>query len=68
LAVASASAVSVLVMDCTTTGADEPTGTPRTFTVTVGRREPNPAVEDDTIRTLRKEVDRTDEPESNPES
>ena len=37
-AVAAASAVSVLVIDWTTTGAAEPTATPRTRTVTVGRR------------------------------
>jgi hypothetical protein len=53
-----------LVIDCTTTGADEPTGTPRTFTVTVGRRRPNAAAEDDTICTLRKESDSGDDRES----
>src|SRR6478735_6916718 len=38
IAVASASAVSVLVMDCTTTGCADPTSTPPTSTLTVGRR------------------------------
>src|SRR5918999_4222512 len=36
--VASTSAVSVLVIDCTTIGCPEPTGTPPTRTVTVDRR------------------------------
>jgi hypothetical protein len=36
MAVASASAVSVLVIDWTTTGCAEPTGTPPTSTVVVG--------------------------------
>ena len=35
----SASAVSVFVMDCTTTGWADPTGTPPTITVAVDRRE-----------------------------
>src|SRR6478752_1584511 len=38
IAVASASAVSVLVIDWTTTGWAEPTRTPPTSTLTVGRR------------------------------
>ena len=38
IAVASASAVSVLVIDWTTTGCAEPTSTPPTSTLTVGRR------------------------------
>src|SRR6188474_887964 len=38
MAVASASAVSVLVIDCTTTGWALPTSTPPTSTDTVGRR------------------------------
>ncbi len=38
MAVASASAVSVLVIDCTTTGCADPTGMPPTMTVRVGRR------------------------------
>src|SRR3954447_15531050 len=38
IAVASASAVSVLVIDCTTTGCADPTRTPPTSTLTVGRR------------------------------
>ena len=38
IAVASGSAVSVLVIDCTTTGWAEPTRTPPTSTETVGRR------------------------------
>src|SRR6188474_348564 len=38
MAVASASAVSVFVMDCTTTGWALPTSTPPTSTLTVGRR------------------------------
>jgi len=33
-------------MDCTTTGADEPTETPRTVTVAVERREPKLDPED----------------------
>ena len=37
MAVASTSAVSVFVIDCTTTGCAEPTGTPPTMTVAVGR-------------------------------
>jgi hypothetical protein len=40
-AVPGASAVSVFVMDCTTIGAEEPTGTPPTIVVTVRRRFPN---------------------------
>ena len=36
--VAATSAVSVLVIDCTTIGCPDPTGTPPTRTVTVGRR------------------------------
>src|SRR6185436_9430071 len=38
IAVASASAVSVLVIDCTTTGWADPTSTPPTSTDTVDRR------------------------------
>ncbi len=37
-AVPAASAVSVFVIDCTTTGCAEPTATERTRAVTVGRR------------------------------
>ena len=37
-AVPASSAVSVFVIDCTTTGWPEPTRTPPTFTVTVARR------------------------------
>jgi hypothetical protein len=39
MAVASGSAVSVFVIDCTTIGCAEPTGTPPTSTVTEWRRE-----------------------------
>ena len=38
MAVASASAVSVFVIDCTTTGWSDPTGMPPTVTVTLWRR------------------------------
>jgi hypothetical protein len=41
--VASMSAVSVLVIDCTTMGAPPPTTTPPTFTGTVRRRDWGPA-------------------------
>jgi hypothetical protein len=46
--------VSVFVIDCTTMGADDPTGTLRTMAVTVGRRRPKLEAEDDTGNTLAK--------------
>src|SRR6478672_104931 len=46
-AVAAASAVSVLVIDCTTTGASPPTATPPTHTWRVGRRGAGPKAHSD---------------------